>query len=66
MFRYDRAIKETIEMATKKENELSGCCVRNDGSGCLQTTQNSCSPLLSTFFKVYSYYTLLVCNISYL
>ena len=49
--RHDKAIRESVEIASKKENELSGCCVRNDGSGCLQTTRNSCSPLLSTFFK---------------
>ena len=49
--RHDRGIQETTELASKKENDLSGCCVRNDGSGCLQTTKTSCSPLLSTFFK---------------
>ena len=38
-------------LASKLENELSGCCVRNDGSGCLQTTRNLCSPLLSSFHK---------------
>lgn len=49
--RRDRGILQLIEESNVKENEESGCCVRNDGSGCLQTTVRHCSPLLSTFFK---------------
>ena len=49
--RRDDSIQETIGLANSVENEMSGCCVRNDGSGCLQTTRNKCSPLLSTFYK---------------
>ena len=49
--REDKSIQESISIANARENELSGCCVRNDASGCLQTTKNKCSPLLSTFYK---------------
>ena len=49
--RKDAAIMQAIAKATYEENQHSGCCVRNDGSGCLQTTKNKCSTLLSTFFK---------------
>lgn len=31
--------------------EGSACCVRNDGSGCAQMTENRCSKTLSTFYK---------------
>ena len=33
------------------ESTSSGCCVRNDRSGCVQTTSDVCSPTLSTFHK---------------
>lgn len=29
----------------------SACCVRNDGSGCLQTTEKGCSDILATWLK---------------
>lgn len=40
-----------IERRRREESEDSGCCVRNDNSGCLQTTQEKCSKVLSTFYK---------------
>lgn len=49
--RQDKGIMEAVTLARDKENENSGCCVRNDHSGCLQTTREQCSPLLSTFYK---------------
>ena len=38
------------------ESNTTGCCVRNDGSGCLQTTRDLCSKQLSTFHKWGGYY----------
>lgn len=35
----------------KQEEDKFGCCVRNDGSGCVQTAAENCSPLLSSFLK---------------
>ena len=48
--RSDPGIAKAIDAGRKLENE-SGCCVRNDGSGCMQTQRKECSPLLSTFHK---------------
>jgi hypothetical protein len=49
--RSDQAIMDVVAVETAKENRFSGCCVRNDGSGCMQTMERECSPLLSTFHK---------------
>ena len=49
--RHDPGIMRSVELARIQENELSGCCVRNDHSGCMQTTSQQCSPFLSTFYK---------------
>lgn len=49
--RSDPSIMAKVEAQNLQENLHTGCCVRNDGSGCLQTTQDRCSPLLSTFHK---------------
>lgn len=35
----------------RKEERTTGCCVRDDGSGCVQTTVHKCSKLISTFVK---------------
>lgn len=40
--RHDEEIYELMQEKKKKERE-SGCCVRNDRSGCLQTLQEECS-----------------------
>jgi hypothetical protein len=42
---------ESVVQRILEEEEQTGCCVRNDGSGCVQTKQEMCSPLLSTFHK---------------
>ena len=34
-----------------RQERSTGCCVRNDHSGCSQTTEEECSTLLSTFHK---------------
>ncbi|XP_062609991.1 inactive rhomboid protein 1-like isoform X1 [Saccostrea cucullata] len=35
----------------RQEERGTGCCVRDDGSGCVQTTVHKCSKLISTFVK---------------
>lgn len=35
----------------RAEERTTGCCVRDDGSGCVQTTVHKCSKLISTFVK---------------
>lgn len=40
--RQDEEIYELMQEKRAKE-EKSGCCVRNDRSGCLQTLQEECS-----------------------
>lgn len=40
--RQDEEIQQLIE-ETKARERQSGCCVRNDRSGCLQTLQEECS-----------------------
>ena len=49
--RYDRQIGDIVAQRRTEEGLRSGCCVRNDGSGCMQTTEEKCSSLLSTFHK---------------
>ena len=48
--RRDKSIDAEISTAVEKEAE-TGCCVRNDNSGCVQTLQAECSTLLSTWHK---------------
>jgi len=48
--RKDESIVEEKALATLKEAD-SGCCIRNDNSGCVQTQRSECSTLLSTFHK---------------
>ena len=54
--RQDSQIENENYLRNIKESNNSGCCVRNDGSGCLQTTKNQCSKQLSTFYKWGGYY----------
>ena len=49
--RNDPQIEANVRDQRLKEARDTGCCVRNDGSGCLQTSRDKCSPLLSTFHK---------------
>lgn len=49
--RNDEGISRAIEKRRTEESENTGCCVRNDESGCLQTTEDKCSKVLSTFYK---------------
>jgi hypothetical protein len=48
--RNDTNIYKAIEIDRLKEKE-SACCVRNDRGGCVQATQNKCSPLVSKWHK---------------
>ena len=48
--RLDQAIQTEISSAVEAESE-SGCCVRNDNSGCVQARREECSTLLSTWHK---------------
>lgn len=48
--RRDRLVFHNIEKERREERKTA-CCIRNDESGCVQTTQERCSPLLSTFRK---------------
>ena len=48
--RLDKSIQEKVVSAAISESE-SGCCVRNDNSGCVQSLESECSSLLSTWHK---------------
>ncbi|XP_075949446.1 inactive rhomboid protein 1 isoform X7 [Anarhichas minor] len=48
--RQDAEIQKLIQEKRARERE-SGCCVRNDRSGCLQTLQEECSSTLAVFVK---------------
>lgn len=48
--RLDKSIQEKVVSAAITESE-SGCCVRNDNSGCVQSLESECSSLLSTWHK---------------
>ena len=48
--RKDKNIYEEI-IRERRSEKLTGCCIRNDESGCVQTTQQRCSSLLSTWKK---------------
>ena len=48
--RRDRLVYHNIEHE-RREERRTACCIRNDDSGCVQTTPERCSPLLSTFYK---------------
>ncbi|XP_070595978.1 inactive rhomboid protein 2 [Erythrolamprus reginae] len=48
--RKDQQIEKLIQKEREKEH-LSGCCVQNDNSGCVQTLREDCSETLATFVK---------------
>ncbi|CAG2165452.1 unnamed protein product [Oppiella nova] len=48
--RRDEKVYKLIE-GERSYEKTTGCCIRNDGSGCVQTHTNKCSPLLSSFTK---------------
>ncbi|XP_022598774.1 inactive rhomboid protein 1-like isoform X4 [Seriola dumerili] len=48
--RQDEEIQKLIQEKRARERE-SGCCVRNDRSGCLQTLQEECSSTLAVWVK---------------
>uniref|UniRef100_S4RSJ0 Inactive rhomboid protein n=1 Tax=Petromyzon marinus TaxID=7757 RepID=S4RSJ0_PETMA len=48
--RPDAALGETLARQRAQE-ALTGCCVRNDGSGCVQTTGDECSKTLENWIK---------------
>ncbi|KAM4716345.1 inactive rhomboid protein 1 isoform 5-T7 [Anableps anableps] len=48
--RQDEEIQRLIQETKARERE-SGCCVRNDRSGCLQTLQEECSSTLAVWVK---------------
>ncbi|KAG7244372.1 hypothetical protein INR49_002810 [Caranx melampygus] len=48
--RQDEEIQKLIQEKRARERE-SGCCVRNDRSGCLQTLQEECSSTLAEWVK---------------
>ncbi|XP_024862220.1 inactive rhomboid protein 1 isoform X2 [Kryptolebias marmoratus] len=48
--RQDEEIHSLIQEKKASERE-SGCCVRNDRSGCLQTSQKECSSTLAVWVK---------------
>ena len=54
--RKDSIIETENYLRNIADSNSTGCCVRNDGSGCLQTTKNHCSIQLSTFYKWGGYY----------
>ncbi|XP_074027428.1 rhomboid-5 isoform X2 [Leptinotarsa decemlineata] len=48
--RIDNKIKKEIEKIQAKERETA-CCIRNDDSGCVQSSQADCSKTISTWKK---------------
>ncbi|XP_054166513.1 inactive rhomboid protein 1-like [Oppia nitens] len=48
--RKDQKIYDIIDDERRAERE-TGCCIRNDNSGCVQTFKDKCSTLLSTWYK---------------
>ncbi|XP_029311936.1 inactive rhomboid protein 1 isoform X4 [Cottoperca gobio] len=48
--RQDQEVHKLIQDKRARERE-SGCCVRNDRSGCLQTLQEDCSSTLAVWVK---------------
>ena len=56
--RQDVSIEAQNVMRNNKQANSTGCCVRNDNSGCLQTYEEQCSTQLSTFHKWGGYYGL--------
>ncbi|KAM6951321.1 inactive rhomboid protein 1 [Aplochiton taeniatus] len=48
--RQDQEVHELIQEKRERERD-SACCVRNDRSGCLQTSQEECSSTLAVWVK---------------
>ncbi|XP_064423661.1 inactive rhomboid protein 2 [Latimeria chalumnae] len=48
--RRDQQIEKVIQQEKDRE-KVSGCCVQNDNSGCVQTLRKDCSEILATFIK---------------
>ncbi|XP_072539500.1 inactive rhomboid protein 2-like [Salminus brasiliensis] len=48
--RKDEQIAQLRQKA-KDQERMSGCCVQNDNSGCVQTLRDDCSETLATFIK---------------
>ncbi|XP_078474774.1 inactive rhomboid protein 1-like [Lampetra fluviatilis] len=48
--RKDAQVSARIAQERSREN-VTGCCVRNDGSGCVQMVREDCSETLSTWIK---------------
>lgn len=46
----DEQIYEQIQKERQLESQ-SGCCIRTDGAGCLQTLESECSTIFATFHK---------------
>ena len=40
--RTDKLLVEVLQEEKRNESE-TGCCVKSDGSGCIQTSQSDCS-----------------------
>ncbi|OON15067.1 peptidase, S54 family, partial [Opisthorchis viverrini] len=49
--RPDESIQKEMIERQKAFDRASGCCMRNDGSGCYQTLRERCSYLLSTWLR---------------
>lgn len=58
--RQDQEIHKLIQEKRARERE-SGCCVRNDRSGCLQTLQEECSVSLDLIDSQKGHYIVLFC-----
>uniref|UniRef100_A0A1I8I4Q3 Rhomboid domain-containing protein n=1 Tax=Macrostomum lignano TaxID=282301 RepID=A0A1I8I4Q3_9PLAT len=50
MRRYEKLYKNILEQQRRAEN-LTGCCIHNDGSACYQSSAPGCSPFMSTWVK---------------
>ncbi|XP_074649232.1 inactive rhomboid protein 1-like [Tubulanus polymorphus] len=48
--RRDLNVYNALNSDTVKENKTA-CCIRNDGSGCVQSSKAECSPTLSSWMK---------------
>lgn len=51
--REDPRIFERIEADHKEENE-TGCCIYNDGTGCFQTGETTCPVRFTIYYITYA------------
>lgn len=49
--RVDNNLKAVLEEERRNESK-TGCCVKSDGSGCIQTSQQECSKAFAFFYNV--------------